>query len=72
MATPNSSNDLNDIHPQTPGHPTTDTDLLSTLFDLGPEIMSVLDFNELLAKIPTLMASLARFNAIAVYLLDEG
>ena len=72
MDAPNSSNDLNDIHPQTPGHPTADTEPLSTFFDLGPEFMSALDFNELPAKIPILMASLARFNLFSVYLLDEG
>lgn len=33
--------------------------------------MSVLDLEELLAKIPQLIAGLTRFNAFSVYLLDE-
>ncbi len=49
-----------------------DTELLSTLFDLGREVMSVLDLEELLAKTPQLIARLTRFNAFSVYLLDEG
>lgn len=34
--------------------------------------MSVLDLEELLAKIPQLIARLTRFNAFSVYLLDEA
>jgi sigma-B regulation protein RsbU (phosphoserine phosphatase) len=41
------------------------------LFDLGREVTSVLDLEELLAKIPQLIARLTRFNAFSVYLLDE-
>src|SRR6188508_1564722 len=48
-----------------------DTELLSTLFDLGREVTSVLDLEELLAKIPQLIARLTRFSAFSVYLLDE-
>jgi sigma-B regulation protein RsbU (phosphoserine phosphatase) len=51
--------------------PPSDTELLSTLFELGREITSVLDLEELLAKIPQLIARLTRFNAFSVYLLDE-
>jgi phosphoserine phosphatase RsbU/P len=51
--------------------PPSDTELLSTLFDLGREVTSVLDLEELLAKIPQLIARLTRFNAFSVYLLDE-
>ena len=51
--------------------PPSDTELLSTLFDLGRQVMSVLDLEELLAKIPQLIAGLTRFNAFSVYLLDE-
>ena len=40
----------------------TDTELLSTLFDLGREVMSVLDLEELLAKTPQLIARLTRFK----------
>src|SRR5688572_1280836 len=57
-------------HP--PVRPPSDTELLSTLFDLGREVMSVLDLEELLAKIPQLIARITRFNAFSVYLLDEG
>src|SRR5262245_13594463 len=48
-----------------------DTELLSTLFELGREVTSVLDLEELLAKIPQLIARLTRFSAFSVYLLDE-
>jgi sigma-B regulation protein RsbU (phosphoserine phosphatase) len=57
---------------QPPTRPPTDAELLSTLFDLGREVMSVLDLEELLAKIPQLIARLTRFNAFSVYLLDEA
>src|ERR1041385_2426901 len=49
----------------------TEAELLSTLFDLGREVMSVLDLDELLAKIPQLIARLTRFSAFSVYLLDD-
>src|SRR6187397_3375164 len=48
-----------------------DTELLSTLFDLGREVTSVLDLEELLHKIPQLIARLTQFSAFSVYLLDE-
>lgn len=51
--------------------PATDTELLSTLFELGREVTSVLDLEDLLAKIPQLIARLTRFSAFSVYLLDE-
>jgi len=44
---------------------------LSTLFALGREVTSVLDLDELLAKIPQLIARLTKFHAFAVYLLDD-
>src|SRR5687768_332715 len=56
---------------QGPSRPPTDTELLSTLFELGREVTSVLDLDELLAKIPLLIARLTRFSAFAVYLLDD-
>ena len=56
---------------QLPPRPVTDTERLSTLFDLGREMMSVLDHDELLAKIPQLIARLTRFSAFSVYLLDD-
>jgi sigma-B regulation protein RsbU (phosphoserine phosphatase) len=52
-------------------HTPSDTELLSTLFELGREVTSVLDLDELLAKIPQLIARLTRFSAFSVYLLDE-
>ena len=48
-----------------------DTELLQTLFELGREVTAVLDLEELLAKIPQLIARLTSFDAFAVYLLDE-
>src|SRR4051812_46893908 len=58
--------------PQTaPPRQPTDTELLSTLFELGREVMSVLDLADLLEKIPQLIARLTRFSAFSVYLLDD-
>ncbi len=51
--------------------PVTDEDRLATLFDLGRQATSVLDLDELLAKIPQLISRLMDFHAFAVYLLDE-
>jgi phosphoserine phosphatase RsbU/P len=48
-----------------------DTELLATLFELGREVTSVLEVNELLEKIPQLIARLTPFSVFAVYLLDE-
>jgi sigma-B regulation protein RsbU (phosphoserine phosphatase) len=45
--------------------------MLTTLFDLGRQVTAVLDFEELLAQIPKLIARLIEFDALAVYLLDE-
>ena len=60
------------MDPQPAVRPPSDAELLSTLFDLGREVMSVLDLDELLAKIPQLIARLTRFSAFSVYLLDEA
>src|SRR5689334_12281115 len=60
-----------DARLQAVGRGATDTELLSTLFELGREVTSVLDLEELLAKIPQLIARLTRFSAFSVYLLDE-
>ena len=49
----------------------TDTDLLSTLAELGREVTSVLAIEELLARIPVLIARLTQFSAFSVYLLDD-
>lgn len=43
---------------------------LETLFDLGRQVTSVLDLEELLARIPLLLSRLIRFHALAVYLAD--
>src|SRR6186713_792410 len=44
--------------------------MVMTLFELGREVTSVLDLDELLPKIPQLIARLTDFKAFAVYLLD--
>jgi phosphoserine phosphatase RsbU/P len=48
-----------------------DTELLATLFELGREVTSVLELDELLQKIPQLIARLTSFTVFSVYLLDE-
>ncbi len=59
------------LQPQTVPRTPSDTELLSTLFELGREVTSVLDLEELLEKIPQLIARLTQFSAFSVYLLDE-
>jgi sigma-B regulation protein RsbU (phosphoserine phosphatase) len=64
----------NDSGPQTvnrAGTHASDQELLTALFALGREVTSVLDLDELLHKIPQLIARLINFTAFAVYLLDE-
>ncbi len=46
------------------------SETLTTLFTLGREVMSVLDLDELLHKIPQLISRLIDYQAFAVYLLD--
>ncbi len=46
-------------------------EVLTTLFDLGRQVTSVLDLDDLLAKIPRLIGRLISFDAFAVYLLDD-
>jgi phosphoserine phosphatase RsbU/P len=46
-------------------------ELVHTLFDLGRQVTSVLDFDDLLRQIPRLIGRLISFEAFAVYLLDE-
>src|SRR5919109_1637144 len=46
-------------------------EILTILFDLGRQVTSVLDLDELLAQIPRLIGRLIQFDAFAVYLLDE-
>src|SRR5215471_2587492 len=60
-----------DADARVPARRAADSELLSTLFELGREVTAVLDLEELLAKIPQLIARLTRFSAFSVYLLDE-
>jgi phosphoserine phosphatase RsbU/P len=55
------------------GSPATprEAEILTILFDLGRQVTSVLDLDELLAQIPRLIGRLIPFDAFAVYLLDE-
>ena len=46
-------------------------DILLTLFDLGRQVASVIELDELLQRIPELIGRLIQFDAFAVYLLDE-
>jgi len=48
-----------------------DQQLLTTLFDLGRQVTSVLDLDELLQRIPQLIRRLTAFQGFAVYLIDE-
>ena len=50
----------------------TDRQLLTTLFALGREVASVLDLDELLTKLPELIARITDFHAFAIYLLDDS
>ncbi|HTK28202.1 MAG TPA: GAF domain-containing SpoIIE family protein phosphatase [Vicinamibacterales bacterium] len=56
--------------PAIPAAPAQTTEALTTLFALGREVTSVLDLEELLRKIPQLIARLTDFQAFACYLLD--
>ena len=51
--------------------PVSEHDVLLTLFDLGRQVTSVLELQELLPKIPQLIARLIPFDAFGVYLYDE-
>jgi phosphoserine phosphatase RsbU/P len=46
-------------------------ELVTTLFDLGRQVASVLDPDDLLHQIPRLIGRLISFEAFAIYLLDE-
>jgi sigma-B regulation protein RsbU (phosphoserine phosphatase) len=52
-------------------HRATEQDQLATLFDLGRQVTSVLELQELLQQIPQLISRLLAFDAFAVYLLDQ-
>jgi phosphoserine phosphatase RsbU/P len=46
-------------------------DVLLTLFDLGRQVASVVEIDELLQRVPELIGRLIPFDAFAVYLVDE-
>jgi sigma-B regulation protein RsbU (phosphoserine phosphatase) len=48
-----------------------DQQLLTTLFDLGRQVTSVLNLDELLQRIPQLISRLTKFTSFAVYLIDD-
>ena len=48
-----------------------DQELVATLFELGREVSAVLDLDELLRRIPGLIARLTSFTVFSVYMLDE-
>ena len=54
--------------PPVPGN---ERDILITLFDLGRKVASVIDLDELLPRIPELVARLIPFDAFAVYFYNE-
>ena len=56
--------------PPVPAPPPNIRELVITLFELGREITAVLNLDELLQKIPQLIARITKFQAFAVYLLD--
>jgi phosphoserine phosphatase RsbU/P len=54
-----------------PGAGPSDAELLAILAELGREVSSVLDLDDLLEKIPSLISRLTSFTVFSVYLLDE-
>jgi sigma-B regulation protein RsbU (phosphoserine phosphatase) len=48
-----------------------DQELVATLFELGREVSAVLDFDELLHRMPGLIRRLTSFTVFSVYVLDE-
>lgn len=61
---------MTDTTPNNQVAPAHTAEALTALFALGREVASVLDLDELLQKIPQLIARLTEFTAFAVYLLD--
>jgi sigma-B regulation protein RsbU (phosphoserine phosphatase) len=57
--------------PQGVGTADAEHEIVMTLFDLGRQVTAVLDLDELLQKIPQLIARLISYEALAVYLLEE-
>jgi sigma-B regulation protein RsbU (phosphoserine phosphatase) len=70
-AAPDTAEDARSNTPSASRTDSSDTELLATLFELGREVTSVLDFDELLRGIPQLIARLTPFSVFSVYLLDE-
>ena len=63
---------MTDRHDSSAGLPAIrDAAELAVLTELGREVTSVLDLNELLEKIPQLISRLTSFTVFSVYLLDE-
>ena len=60
------------VPPPTPENYAQLRETVLALFDLGREVTGVLDLDELLRKIPDLLARVTRFHAFAVYLLDPA
>jgi sigma-B regulation protein RsbU (phosphoserine phosphatase) len=58
-------------HPPKERATSSEQELVTTLFDLGRQVASVLDPDDLLHQIPRLIGRLISFEAFAVYLLDE-
>jgi sigma-B regulation protein RsbU (phosphoserine phosphatase) len=62
-------------HSSTPVPPlnegSSERDILITLFDMGRQVASVIELDELLERVPELIGRLIQFDAFAVYLLDE-
>src|SRR5690348_10057581 len=56
------------VSPPVPG---SERDVLLTLFDLGRKVASVIDLEELLPRIPELVARLIPFDAFAVYFYND-
>jgi sigma-B regulation protein RsbU (phosphoserine phosphatase) len=53
-------------------HPgSSERDVLLTLFDMGRQVASVIELDELFCVMPGLIGRLMHFDAFAVYLLDE-
>ena len=58
--------------PTTPhAEPAHERDVLLTLFDMGRQVASVIELDELLKRTPELIGRLISFDAFAVYLLDD-
>ena len=53
-----------------PHEATTERDVLLTLFDMGRQVASTIELDELLQKMPELIGRLIQFDAFALYLLD--